>query len=234
MARLSLFEAVPDDALARLARRATRHELVRKEQLWLDGDNSSCFEVLVGGCVKLVKMHEGGRETILLLAGPGTLLCPCVPYQKQIFCCSASVISERATVIRFPRDDMVSSARQHASIALCLLDSSTCRAMSLCRRMEEISIGRVEQRLAKLFLRLVDDVGVEDAGSSIWLPVVLSRQDLADLCATTIETAIRTMRKLERGGLIQTRKAGFLIRDAEALTALCMKPGHSSPPTRRH
>jgi CRP-like cAMP-binding protein len=46
---------------------------------------------------------------------------------------------------------------------------------------------------------------------------VLSRQDLADLGGTTLETAIRTMTRLAQGGLVRTANRGFIVADMERL-----------------
>ena len=40
----------------------------------------------------------------------------------------------------------------------------------------------------------------------------LSRQEIADLVGTTIETAIRIMSRWQKDGLVETEKDGFLIR----------------------
>jgi hypothetical protein len=50
--------------------------------------------------------------------------------------------------------------------------------------------------------------------------LTFSRQDLADLCGTTVETAIRTMSRLSRRGIVQTAPTGFLVRDVQRLGAL--------------
>ena len=48
----------------------------------------------------------------------------------------------------------------------------------------------------------------------------LSRQDIADLCGTTVESSIRTMRRFETDGLLKTSAGSILIRDLEALEDL--------------
>ncbi len=48
----------------------------------------------------------------------------------------------------------------------------------------------------------------------------LSRQELADLTGTTIETAIRIMSRWAKSGIVRTDKDGFLLQDRSALDAL--------------
>jgi CRP/FNR family transcriptional regulator len=48
----------------------------------------------------------------------------------------------------------------------------------------------------------------------------LSRQELADMVGTTIETAIRIMSRWGAENIVHTEKNGFLIRDRDALDAI--------------
>ena len=50
--------------------------------------------------------------------------------------------------------------------------------------------------------------------------MALSRQDLADLTGTTIETCIRLMSRWGKEGVVATEKEGFRLLDREALERL--------------
>jgi CRP/FNR family transcriptional regulator len=50
----------------------------------------------------------------------------------------------------------------------------------------------------------------------------LSRQDLADLTGTTIETCIRIMSRWGKDGLVATEKSGFVMKDRPALEKLAL------------
>jgi CRP/FNR family transcriptional regulator len=56
----------------------------------------------------------------------------------------------------------------------------------------------------------------------MFIPLALSRQELADMIGTTIETAIRVMSRWARENLIQTEKDGFLIQDRVALENIAL------------
>ena len=48
----------------------------------------------------------------------------------------------------------------------------------------------------------------------------LTRQELADLTGTTIETCIRIMSRWGKEGIVVTERDGFLVQDAAALERL--------------
>lgn len=48
-------------------------------------------------------------------------------------------------------------------------------------------------------------------------PLPITRQHLADLCATTLETAIRVMRSFEVRALLRPSARGFVVADRSGL-----------------
>ena len=60
--------------------------------------------------------------------------------------------------------------------------------MELTNRLAELTGGRIEPRFARLFLKLAGEVGRAPGGGT-FIAMQLSRQELADLTGTTIETA---------------------------------------------
>jgi CRP-like cAMP-binding protein len=51
----------------------------------------------------------------------------------------------------------------------------------------------------------------------------LSRQELADMVGTTIETAIRIMSRWGKEGVVRTEKEGFLVADRGALESISLE-----------
>ena len=91
-------------------------------------------------------------------------------------------------------------------------------------KMNALAGERVERRLAHILLKLADRTGRrEPEGTLITIP--LSRQDLADMAGTTLETAIRIMSRFNLSGMVKTLKGGYLLLlDEEQLRQLA-KPG---------
>jgi CRP/FNR family transcriptional regulator len=69
-------------------------------------------------------------------------------------------------------------------------------------------------------LKLNDRFGDDFDDGTSEIPVALSRRDLAELVATSFETAIRIMSRWEREGVLETTRRGFTLRDMNRLTAL--------------
>ena len=79
--------------------------------------------------------------------------------------------------------------------------------------------GRIEPRFARLFLKLASEMGRPDRGGT-FIPLSLSRQELADMTGTTIETCIRIMSRWGKAGVVSTERDGFVVRDEAELLRL--------------
>lgn len=215
--RIPFLRALPDRDLQRLRPYAQCRRVARGGSVWLEGDATAGFVFVAQGRVKLVKSSEGGREVILEMCGPGELLCASAVCSFAPSCCSATAMEDGVDVVVVPRRDLLELLERSPDAARAFLREITGRGMNLCQRIEELSSGQVERRIGTLLVRLLDQVGVARKGEGTWIPVALSRQDLADLCGTTIETAIRVMTRLAREGIVQTAARGFLVTDATRL-----------------
>ena len=105
---------------------------------------------------------------------------------------------------------------QHPALVRGLLSGLTLRLAELTRRLAELTGARVEARFARLFLKLADQIGRRDRGG-VLVPMPLSRQELADLTGTTIETAIRIMSRWQKDDVLHTDKDGFVVLDRALL-----------------
>ena len=86
-----------------------------------------------------------------------------------------------------------------------LLLGLTHRLVELTNRLTELTGGRVESRFARLFLKLAQDLG-RPAPKGTFIPLPLSRQELADMTGTTIETCIRIMSRWGKDDIVPTEK----------------------------
>ena len=96
---------------------------------------------------------------------------------------------------------------------LALLQASLRRAHL---RVEDLSIFGVRQRIARFLIRLADWTGRQERGRTV-VPLALSRQELAALVGTTMETTIRVMSGLRQQGLVEPARRGVVLTDRAAL-----------------
>lgn len=199
---------------------AESRTLARGEALWNEGQPSGEFSFVVRGRMKMVKAAHNGRQTILEMGSPGDLLCANAVCGYLPYCCSGVCMEEGTNIVVLPRRDLLALVERSAMAARAFMREITGRGISMCQRVEELAGIKVEQRIAMLLLKLADRAGVPLQTGGIRVPVPLSRQDIADLCGTTVETSIRVMSGLRKKGVVTSAARGFVVECRQSLEAI--------------
>lgn len=190
----------------------------RGEHLFNEGDPADFFVTIASGRVKIVKSTAVGKDIILEIFGPGDPLGAVAFYEGRPFPATAIAL-EPVKGLVLPRREFFALLERHPSLVRGLLLGLTVRLVELTNRIADLSGGRVEPRFARLFLKLAEESG-RPCAEGVEIPVALSRQDLADLAGTTIETSIRIMSRWNKAGLVRTQRDGFVVLDRRALEAM--------------
>ena len=176
---------------------------------------SDAFYTIASGRVKIFKMLPSGKDLILEVFGAGDPLGAVAAYDGRPFPATAQAI-EDTTCLLIPRAAFFRLLEEHPSLVRGLMLGMTVRLVELTNRLAELSGARIESRLARLFLKLAREMGRQERGG-IFIPLALSRQELADMTGTTIETCIRIMSRWGKHEVVRTEKDGFVVLDRGSL-----------------
>ncbi|HSG00695.1 MAG TPA: Crp/Fnr family transcriptional regulator [Vicinamibacterales bacterium] len=190
------------------------------QAVWKLDDPLHYYIFLIEGHVKMTRPCENGREVILDVTSAGDLLCISAVSSFSPACCTSVAFDEGVVAIFLPRRDVLHVVEQSPPAAAAFVRESTGREARLAMRIAELASGQVEQRVAALLLHLADHESAVRENGHVRIPLHLSRQDLADLCGTTLESAIRTMSRLAREDVVTTAARGFIITDRARLEQL--------------
>jgi len=216
--RSAMFKRLSQDDRQHLGSVSRLRSYTRGDRIFGEGDASDFFYVVVSGRVKIVKMTPTGKDVILEIFGIGDPFGAVAAYEARPFPASAIALEDTVCLLT-PRASFFSLLEAHPSLVRGLLLGLTQRLVELTNRLTEMSGGRVEARIARLFLKLGDNLGRPGA-DGITVPMPLSRQELADLTGTTIETCIRIMSRWGKDAIVRTGKDGFVLLDKAALEEL--------------
>jgi CRP/FNR family transcriptional regulator, nitrogen oxide reductase regulator len=218
LAQLALFRRVSAEDRERIAAVSFERSYERGDDVFAEGDPSDFFYIVITGRIKVYKHAPNGHDIILEMFGPGGPLGAVAAYESRPYPASAAAI-EPSSCLLIPRQAFFALLEQHPSLVRGLLGSLSLRLVELTTRLAELTGGRVEARFARLFLKLADQLGRQDRGG-LFIPLPLSRQELADLTGTTIETSIRIMSRWNKDDVLRTEKDGFVLVDREGLEAV--------------
>jgi CRP-like cAMP-binding protein len=213
-----LFRRLNAEDRARLGEHARVRSYAKGDAIFSEGDPSDFFYDITVGRVKIFKMTPTGKDVILEIFGAGDPLGAVAAYMGRPFPASA-VALEDTTCLLIPRTAFFALIEAHPSLVRGLLLGLTFRLVELTNRLAELTGGRVEARFARFFLKLAENSGKPGRGG-VFIGMPLSRQELADMTGTTIETAIRIMSRWGKQDIVHTDKDGFVVLDRQALELL--------------
>lgn len=213
--RIPFFRRLSPELRARVGAVAHLKAHGKGDLIFAEGDPSHAFIVIVSGRVKVFKSTPAGKEIILEIFGAGDPLGAVAVYEGAPFMASALALEDTQILVVEQRA-FLNLLEDNPAFVRGLLSGLTIRLAELTRRLAELSGARVEARFARLFLKLCEQIGRNERGGA-FVPMPLSRQELADLTGTTIETAIRIMSRWQKEDVLHTEKDGFVVIDRGAL-----------------
>lgn len=214
----AVFAGVPAREIEALSAVAQERAYRAREYIFSEGEAATWFCVVRSGHVKILRTSREGKDVVLELLGPGEPFGGVAVIERRPYPASAQA-TEPSTVLRIPQEPIVALAERHPSIIreMALMIGRRLRAAH--DSMKSLAVDPVEARLAATLLRLAEREGTRE-GRGIRLPFHLTRQSLADMTGTTVETAIRIVSRWLRDGVVREDGTHLVLDDLDALRAI--------------
>ncbi len=209
-----IFSDLSKNELTELAELAIEHRFLPGQTIFWEGDTADWFYIVAEGQLKVLKHASSGKEFVIAFMGPGEMIGEVAVFQNKSYPASAQVVVE-TKVLGIKGEDFLSFLARRPQVALRIINVLGSRLRDAQSRLRDIAGERVEQRLARLLLMLSAKFGAT-------LP--FTRQELADMAGTTIETAIRVTSHLKDGGIIRSARGKLTILDENKLRLLSEGP----------
>ncbi len=214
---IDLFKNLSDEELQELEPYLVTATVKKKEDIFCEGDQPEWFYIVSKGKVKITKLSQEGKEIILELISPtdifgGVAVLKNFPYPAN------AVAMEDSEVIKISRKNLMRLVDRVPNLMYCIALQLGDRMKSSYDSLKNIALERVEARIAALLLKLANKVGV-DTPKGIMIDMRLTKQDVADMVGTTVETSIRTFSKFKKQGLLSDADGKIIIKNREGLMA---------------
>lgn len=195
--------------------------------IFFEGDPPEAIYVVWIGQVKLVHHSEEGRDIVTEVLGAGRMFGEMAIFDGTPYSATAQAM-EPTALVSIARNDYLNLLQRFPPVAIAVVGELTRRLRSALVLARSLAVEKVTQRIARLLLKLASANGrAVDDGLVIEMP--LTRQDIADMTGTTVETAIRVLSRFRRMGWVTTRRGRVVVTDPDALAALA--DGALPPPT---
>ena len=212
--RSLIFSGLNECDLDALSKLAVSHVFKAGEFVFWEGDAPAHFYVVASGRVKVLKHSSLGKEFVVAFFGPGEIFGEVAVFEERPYPASAQAIAN-TEVLGIRRDEFLAFLAGHPEISLRIINMLGGRLRDAQNRLNALAGERAEQRVAKTLLMLSSKLGQS-------LP--FTRQEIADMSGTTIETTIRVMSRMKRGGIIRSHRGRTDILDEARLRLLSEGP----------
>ncbi|MBI4674030.1 MAG: Crp/Fnr family transcriptional regulator [Chloroflexi bacterium] len=169
--------------------------------------------VVKAGNVKLCKVC-GAKEQILEILSPGDVVDPTPLFDGGNHAVTAKAMTP-TQVYRFAPLVAQQLVMEHPAILNALLNVMSLRLRRLAALANDLAFKDVTARVCSVLLEHAASGETTLGGQKLCRP--LTRQELAALVGAAREVAWRTLKKLERDGLIKIQGSQIVILDAAGL-----------------
>jgi CRP/FNR family transcriptional regulator len=218
----SVFASLPPNEIAALARIAHEDTVRAREFVFREGDPAHWLCIVKRGRVKIVRHSRAGKDVVLELLGPGEIFGGVAVFERRPYPAAAQAMEE-SEVLKLPADAIVALADRHPGVIREMALMIGRRLRNAHDSVRSLSVDPVETRLASTLLRLAERESVKTR-DGLALPFHLTRQSLADMSGTTVETTIRVLSRWQRDEILRDDDGRFVLRDVGALRNLAEGP----------
>lgn len=200
LSTVQIFKRLTPSDRQRLAAVSRERRYAKGETLFRAGDPSDAVYVVKSGRVHLIKFLESGKASTTCVMASGDPFC-CLPALDRKPYPADAVAAVESTVVQIPASAFQEMLQRNPAF----LQDSLCLFCDRLRQMEHqscMSYGSVEQRLAQVLLTLSKKFGPT---------IPLTKQEIADMAHTTVESAIRTLTQLKKRGLLTSARGSTTI-----------------------
>lgn len=215
----NLFKDVSPDIFERVLEASVVRSVEEDGFYFMQGDPATHAYVLVEGRVKMIQITPNGQQITLRIMTPGqtyggiALLNPKAGYPA-----TAQAV-EDSKALAWDTAHLRELVEKDPSISLNVMSLMHGYISELQERQKALVTDRVEQRIARILLKLAAQSGRKiDEGVLIDLPI--TRQDIAEMSGTTLFTVSRTLNEWERGGLLEIGRERVVIRNPHGLVSI--------------
>lgn len=210
-----VFAGLPAKAIESLAAAAREERCRARDYVFMEGDPALWFCLVKSGRVRIVRHSRTGKDVVLDLLGPGEVFGGVAVFENRPYPAAAQAI-EASVVLKVPAEAILPLSERHPSVIRELALTIGRRLRAAHDSMKALAVDPVEARLAAMLLRLGEREGTRGK-QGLTLPFHLTRQSLADMTGTTVETTIRIVSRWLKEGLLLDEGGRLVLKNVDAL-----------------
>ncbi len=207
------YHACSDAERHAIADSSTAVHLLPGAKFYGEGDENTAFGLVGHGDIRVFKTASNGRELTLYHVRDGqpcliNLLCVVLNRSAM----ASAVIEEPTDAMLVPADVFRNLLTRSEAVRRFVFETAASRVVDILALVEEITVRRMDARLASLLLRRVADQRPN-------VTLLGTHDDFAAELGTAREVVSRVLKEMERRGAIRLSRGRVIVVDERVLAA---------------
>jgi CRP-like cAMP-binding protein len=211
-----LFADIPRSDCVKIVFAARTANFKPRQTIFLAGNPIKEILLLTEGWVKITRLGEDGSAVILRLEGPGGVIGSLGFVEQDEHRSMAQALSS-CTALNWSVPTFAALSERFPLLERNMMRIVSQRLHVLEGRFREVCTKKVAPRLARELVRLLPQIGRRVHNV---LEINLSREELAQMTATTLSTVSRLLTSWERQGIVSLRRQSVMVQDLLCLLGI--------------
>ncbi|MCX7965047.1 MAG: Crp/Fnr family transcriptional regulator [Syntrophorhabdaceae bacterium] len=215
---IKIFSSLKDEDVLKLENNAIYLNIKKRSIIFHQGDRPEWFYALLDGRIKISRLSKEGREITIEIIDPGQFFGTLAIIRGFSYPATATAL-ENSKIIKIPSGIFLDIFKKYPEINNLILQEITMRMKTSLDMLKGVALDNCSSRIAYQLLRLAGKYG-KHTDEGVLIDTKLTRQQIAELAATTTETAIRVLSELKKYGFIKEHNRRILLKDAQGLSRI--------------
>src|SRR5215831_10249940 len=176
------------------------------------------YFLLLHGHLRVTQVTPHGEQIVVRFVSPGDLFGVATAIGRDTYPGTATAIVDSLALL-WPSATWPQLMGRHPALAGNAMRMIGGRLQDAHQRLREISTEDVERRVAHAVLKLADQAGHASPGGTL-INFPLTRQDIAEMTATTLHTVSRIVSAWEAAGIVESGRQRIAVRDRARLQTI--------------
>jgi len=211
----SAFIGLPENVKEDFLKQMIVKHFKKGQPVFTEGTYPSGIYFVVKGKVKKYKTLNDGKEQIIYLYTEGELLGYAAFLSEERYPDSAATLTE-SSIGFISKEELVRLLHQHNELSKMLLKNLSHEFGVMVNFIAIFTHKSVRERVA-LALLILKEKFTDSVNEKNEVQIDLTREDLANIVGTAVETLVRLLHDFKEEALIQTEGRKIIIKDKHKL-----------------
>ncbi len=206
------------EAQTQLASVAVKQKFSSNEFIWEMGDPGEFIAIIVSGLVEISRYTNADEEMTIGVFGPSDVVGLSAVIKKTTYPGSARALIKGSEVIKlYLRPLLQGRGIQVTELQTWIREMVLHHEQILRDKIDMLNAGNVENRVFELLNHLIRRFGQQESHLQYFIPIRLTRAQIAKLIDVRVETIIRLISRWQKQRLIAWKESGIRIENLTLL-----------------